>query len=710
MAVLSETVKAYTAGTHNLLPDEIIPKDAASASLNWLTRDGHIELIYGRTTIGGSGAAGKNYGEHTGYKTDGTAVRFRKVQGSIQYLNGSTWTDVITGLTVDADYVFSNYQSLAGAFVYIFGRDGIYKIVTANPTDHISLYDETKNFKGFAFIDKARTILWGREEDPTGLYGSYIDAQDSTNYFTLLAEDVGTGDSSTEAFGGTLAFKPNRPTRTAFGVEVYAPIAAGVNITDISQQPGALVTTAGHSFVAGDKVYFTGVGGMTELNDTIQEVLSVVSATEFRIVADTTSYTTFTAGGTVAEAEQFIDDFVGGLESNLGGTGTINYATGVFSVTFNTAPHTGEDVFASYQYEDSNIKGVTDFTKSATRLAGQGFVVRQDLNGTAIKIVITLDGSYFSIKQDSCYRFELDSTDLAPFNEIFRTDIGVQSLRSATGTGQGIIFMNTSNPSKPRVQLLQRNPLGDNFDVKQLFAHFRFEDFEYDDCLMDTWDEFIIISCKFDSDENNRLLLCKIKDDTVDTTYYGIRTTTKLNGMLYGGDPVSQTTYELFSGFDDNGIAIENFWESNGETYGNDVLKKTKRLRYKGRIDPGQSIRVDVAYDDGDFQQVGTILGTGGYVDYGTSYAIGTAAIGFDTIGGGDMTNIYRFYMEMKLHASKFRKRKIRFTALGMGYCSIEQVVDFDIWTYQDRIPVRYREKQNVDINGSPNDEANPDY
>jgi hypothetical protein len=36
--------------------------------------------------------------------------------------------------------------------------------------------------------------------------------------------------------------------------------------------------------------------------------------------------------------------------------------------------------------------------------------------------------------------------------------------------------------------------------------------------------------------------------------------------------------------------------------------------------------------------------------------------------------------------------------------------VDFDIWTYQDRIPVRYREKQNVDINGSPNDEANPDY
>ena len=131
--IQKQAIKALTSGVHNLLPDESIPQDAASDSSNWLSKDGHIELIYGRKLIGSDGGAGKNYGEHTAFRADGTAVRFRKVGTKIQYLNGTTWTDVITGLTEEADYTFSNYASLAGAFVYIFGVDGIYKIATANP-------------------------------------------------------------------------------------------------------------------------------------------------------------------------------------------------------------------------------------------------------------------------------------------------------------------------------------------------------------------------------------------------------------------------------------------------------------------------------------------------------------------------------------------------------------------------------------------------
>lgn len=621
MSIQQQTIKAFVSGTHNLLPNEIIPKDAACASGNWITRDGHIELAYGRQAQGAEGAAGKNYGEWTGYRADGTAVRFRKVQSKIQTLVGSTWTDVITGLTIAADYVFTNYASLAGSFVYIFGIDGIYKIACANPTSYTSLYDASKNFKGFGLIDKARTILWGRAEDPTGLYGSWIDAQNGTVYTTVTGE-------ATTSLTGTLAFKAGGAARTCFGVTIT----------------------------------LTGTG------------------------------------------EVYTDNYNGVLTGSLGGTGTINYTTGAYTLS-NAGIGT-----ADYQWENSNVKGVTDFTKSATRLAGEGFVVRQDNGGDKIYTVIPLAGSYFSLKARSAYQFTLDSTDLAPTNIIFRNDIGVSSLRSGVGTGTGIVFMNTANPSKPSLQILTQNVLGDNFDVNPLFPHFAFENYQYDDVMVDFWDKFVLVGCKLDSDENNKLLLCNMQGKAVDETSYGIRTSTKANGFLYGGDPVSQTTYELFTGFDDMGIALANNWDSKGETWNSDVLKRVKKKRFKGKIDASQSIAVYESRDDGDFTLIGTILGSGDYVDYGSSFAIGTSFIGQDTVGGGDTVNVYSFFMEIKVHSPKFRKRVIRFVALGIGFCSIEQMTDFDIWTYQEKIPARYRSKQNVALDGAPVDMANPDY
>lgn len=618
MSVTEQTVKAFVSGVHNLLPDEIIPKDAASASSGWVTKDGHIELMYGRQTIGGSGLVGKNYMEWTAYKADGTAVRFRKVNGTIQTLVGSVWTDVITGLTVAADYVASNYQSLAGAFVYFFGIDGIYKVATANPTNFATLYDSARNFKGYAFIDKARSILWGRHEDPTGLYGSWIDGQDGDVYTTVSGE-------ATTTLAGTLAFKAGGAKRTCFGVQI-----------------------------------------------------------------------TITAGG-----EVYTDNFNGVLTGSLGGTGTINYMTGAYTLS-NSGVGT-----ATYQWEDSNQKGVTDFTKSATRVAGEGFVIRQDAGGRAIKVVLPLNGSYFSIKDDMCYRFELDSTDLAPINEIYRTDIGVKTLRSAVATGKGIMFMNTANESKPKVQIIQQNITGDNFDTIDLFAHFDFRTYEYDDALLDSWDEYLIIGCKEDNNENNVLLLGNIRNNTVDPTPYGIRTSTKVDGVLYGGDPVSMSTYELFTGFDDNGFAITNGWESNGELFGADVLKKIKKERYKGKIDPNQRVGVYISLDNGDYAKIGTIRGDGTYVDYGVSYAMGTTFVGSSPVGGGSGSSVYAFMLQLKIKTAKFRKRKIKFIAEAIGYVSIEAMTDFDIWTYQDKLPARYRSKQNVSLDGDV-DQPNP--
>jgi hypothetical protein len=179
------------------------------------------------------------------------------------------------------------------------------------------MYEAAKNFKGYGLIDKGRTILWGRAEDPTGLYGSRIDAQSGTVYTTVAGE-------VTVSLGGTLAFKAGGARRTCFGI----------------------LMTIG--------------------------------------------------------AQTFTDNFNGILTGSGGATGTINYMTGAYTVTL-----AGIGT-VSYQWEDSNALGVTDFTRSATRLASEGFVFRQDAGGDAIKTVIVSDGSYFSIKANSVYTLTLN--------------------------------------------------------------------------------------------------------------------------------------------------------------------------------------------------------------------------------------------------------------------------------------------------------------
>ena len=314
------------------------------------------------------------------------------------------------------------------------------------------------------------------------------------------------------------------------------------------------------------------------------------------------------------------------------------------------------------------------------------------------------------MKQNSVYQFTLDILDLNPTNLLIRTDTGVGTLRSGVGTSRGVVFMNIANPSKPQLNILKRNPVGDNFDMEPLFAHFKFENYQYTDVMVDTWDKFVIVACKDGTDENNVLLMCDMHENTVDVAPYGARTSTKDDGLLFVGDPLSKTTYELFSGFDDMGVIVPNFWISAGDLYDTNVLKKTKKLRFRGRISPNQSIKVSVELDSGNFQEVGTILGSGDYVDYDSSYAIGTTFIGQDTIGGGSEEQVYEFTMQIKVRLGKFRKRRIKFEALGFGFCAIQAITDFDIWTYQDKLPPKYRTKQNVSLDGQTTDEDTPTY
>jgi hypothetical protein len=136
-------IKKFASGVHNREDNEDTPKDSAKGSLNWMTIDGHIELARGKVTVGAEGPAGACPAIHVGYKANGTGILWRKVATAIQYLNVTTWVDVVTGLNPNDIYVFTNYSSLTGAWTFAGGPGGLFKFANANPTSYIQLYTTT---------------------------------------------------------------------------------------------------------------------------------------------------------------------------------------------------------------------------------------------------------------------------------------------------------------------------------------------------------------------------------------------------------------------------------------------------------------------------------------------------------------------------------------------------------------------------------------
>lgn len=630
MAMQEFKTDGYISGTQNKLPSEKIAQDASSDSLGWYTEDGAILLSPGRAYIGSDGSQGGVPSLFFAPKKDGTKVLFRKTNTKIQYWNGSTWIDVITGLTAGSMYFFASYISLAGAYLYCFGPDGLYKIATANPTSYKDMYDEAKNYKGYAIINQQRTLLWNRSSgnvDKMGIYLSKIDPQ-GTNYTTVTNEVVLTGDGSTKTFSGTLTQATGK--RFVFGCTL--------SMSDAS---------------------ITGT-----------------------------------------------DNYVGVI-SGTGVTGTINYATGAWTLTFTTAPANAVTGRISYQYEDSNTGGVTDFTFSSPRQAAEGDIISQEYLGEPIQNVLVFEGKYYSLKTTSVYELDLTNNDTNATNLVYRVDIGIPSPRAAVSTGKGMVFMNTANPNRPMLTILQRNQIGNALEPVNLTPLFKWEDYVFDECVVDTYGENIIISAKTkDADNNDIMFLVNTQQKySVDIIPYGAAVFAKDSGILYAGDPFSDTVESLFTGFDDLGQIVPNYWIGKDENYKLENLKHTRYLRFKGKIDPQQVIGVYMSYDDGDFTQVGTIRGDAGYVDVTDPQVIGGNELGGETIGGGNMTTVYPFYMQMRLRTPKFRTRKIKLIATGIGYVSIEAQTDFDILVFEQKIPRRFRQKEHVSLDGTQTDQ-----
>lgn len=644
--MITKTRKNFKYGLIDTIEDVSIPPEAASRTLGWLTLGDRIELVRGRHLLGTEiPGVGRVSGLQVGYTPDGTQVLFKTFGKKAFYYDSVSADFIEIGLDLlgagavtaadpyGEDISSTSYNSLAGAQVWLSSpNSSLFKIMVANPGSAKDQYDASKNFKGYIKAKGGRMLLWNRGktgagsvEDKTGLYGSYIDKDEVSDYTNVAGEAIGAGGSTN--YSGTL----------------------------------------------------------------------------FAITGKRTSFAVSMTDGT----EVFTDDKNGRLIGSLGGTGTINYTTGAYSIAFATVA--AGPVTAGYYWEDSTANGLADFTKDVPRTAGQGFVLRQDDGGGSLMNVLAYNAAYYCLHSLKTWLFTLSADDLTANNNIYREKVGTPNFRAPIETGKGVYYIDDTDEAQPRVRLLTLDsnlaqvvpvPISNNIDLG---------DYRFDRSAGVEYGDYLLFACRtFNSEVNNRILALHKIWGSWDILPYYASCFAIVNGVLICGDSLSNNSYELFSGVDDDESTIENYFEGAADGLELDGMKKGKRVVLEGNIGPNQAYRAYVAIDNSAFVEVGAgpvsdmfpegepaIYGQGSYVDRGQRVSVGPQTLGRGEIGGGssfkDGIEAYHYKREFKIDQERFERIKLKFVAVGLGYASVSLAEWRDIRRKNLKIPNRYR-------------------
>lgn len=450
-----------------------LPSGTAVSSMNWITGTSqnsegkvygdHIELRRGFALLGQTRQTGNGHisGMGVGILESGVEVPFYTFNNFLYYYNAAindtaNTTLVLPVQSINDDFAVNNYNNLAGAMIYVSSKNsGVFKIPVANPTSPITL---SVPIQGYFKIDQNRTFMWNtfspsaNVKDTTDVAISYVDKTQVSQYNQGATKTQGTGDGTTKTFSNTVAMVGGN---TIFGLTVAGVIATPVSITGITLGSPTTITAPAHGLTQGQEITLYGIVGTTQLNNVITVVGSVVDANTITVPIDSTSYTPYSSGGDVGLVELFSDNYDGTMTSNLGGSGTVNYATGAYSVTFTTAPVNGTPIDLQYYREDSTSQGIFDFTFSAPRTNGQGSIFTQFNGSGALMAVWPIADVEYCFHFLSVFQLQLTSDDTQANNLLYRQNIGVPYWRSAWPTGEGIIYLDIFNNVNPRINVLE---------------------------------------------------------------------------------------------------------------------------------------------------------------------------------------------------------------------------------------------------------------
>lgn len=675
------------------------------------------------------------------------------------------------------DIAMTSYENLAGSFVYMSSaHSSIYKASVANPasvsnqaTDASLATNEVSEVSdyhfGFIKINRGRMFGMNRNghnqnsQDITGLYLSHIDRQSVTDYKNVMYFNPPTPFPTQSTTGGTIApgtyyfvvtmYGPDG-SETTMGPEVTVVVPVGTSTNQItftfpnvsgatqynfygSTSSGVYTdpSFAGTVYAApegsGDNIFTLNSVNFTAgqpPSSTTQQFISLLgtgngsqtvfsgnfpqSLTQTLQSPNTIFYVAITDG-----IEYFRDNRSGILVGSEGGTGTIDYVTGAFSVTFHTAPPNGQLITGSAYFEDATREGVADFVPNPSDTSNASAqVFRQDDGGGKAQAVFPFNGVEYALHILRSWQFTVTAgQNVTVFdNQPYFEQIGIPSPRAAFPTGDGLLFLNNAKPKQPTVSLLTIPPGSTNLTVVpiSLSDQLDLSGYGFESCIVFRAGDYDIVECRdstngIEDTYNSVTFIRNVYSGKWDRLNYTFSCITEFNGGIISGDALSVNLFELFSGFDDDGEVIENYYKTSFQNLDIDGLKKVGYIHAVGLIQRGQKLEVWYSLDNGDYAYLYTINGDGPYVSTTDIVAIGTKMIGQNVIGGGTGNNVEntvfagRYELDIPVHTDLFEYISIMVKAIDVGYVSVDRLGYKDI-RFKRRRLLKY---EDLEINKS---------
>lgn len=674
-----------------------LPLGTSPDQNNWITGSlqDNIQLRRGQALLGQTRRIGGHAsGIGVGYIAN-NQVAYYTANNSLYYYNPSpsvldtqeVGTNLLAGAN-DEDVWFAPYQNFAGFFMY-FGsaHTSIFKIPLANPTTVVN--QTPLQWFANATIDQGR--MFGAQKynsfgspDLNNLYISGADKAAASLYTPTINESEGTGDGVTKNFSGILSglAAPN----TAFAVIIAGATNAGQTVTGITESGGlvtvAIANTAG--YVVGGYVMLQNViSSGSPVNGNVGVITSIVASTSvtFSPYAPVASVS-YGSAGTLYTVEVFQDNQQGTLTSNLGGTGTINYGSGAFNVTFNTAPTNSVSVIGNYYTENATSGGILDFTFNlASPSLGQGYLLLQGATGPLLASS-GFQGIEYCFHLYRTWNVSLPTAS-GQYSDItnlqYWSHVGIPYARAQYATGDGVLLLDDTNPSEPKYSVLEIPAGSTNLTVVPTWISkdLDLSMFDHTKSVVFRWGEYNVLACQplvngSPSGFNTVFLVQDIETGLWNQLDYSVTCLAEFQGALLSGDSLSPNAFVLFSGMDDDQNIIDNFWDSSLTDLGLQGQKKVRYFYVQGLVQRPQAIAVRYAINNGQFVTAFTILGTGSYVNSSAPVGVGSNTLGSTTIGSGSITAL-PFEIEFPVMTDYFEYIQIQFQALGIGWAQINK-------------------------------------
>lgn len=618
------------AGLKTRWEDESIKAGYASRSNNWVTRADHIELRRGQELLGTSiEGAGNISGLSVGQRFDGEEVIIETYDRKVKYYD-----------EVTEDWIEAGSDTLPAS---ASGEDIA-----------ISVYH---SLAGAMF---------------------YLSSKNSSIYKLPVANPDSIVDQVSTDHRGKIRIK-----QSGMWLWDRKDVSGGFDTTGLYRSKLDKDELSDYTAITAEASF---TGAVDSANKTYTKTLAFKAGGAKR----TCMYVSVSAT-TGAGTETFRDTRNGTLVSNFGGTGTINYATGAVSVTFFNAPTSGS-VTSDYYWEDSTSGGIVDFAYSATRTAGQGITLRQDEGGADFQNLFSIGSTEYCFHGFKTWALTISSDDLDANNLIYRAKVGIPYWRAGYETGDGIFYVDATDPSSPAIRLLYLGGLNSQVLPKSISDDLDLSGYNFDTACLFEWGNFICVSCRtLNGSANDTVFMYDRLEKTWDQHDLRVSVFDKYNGGLIGGDSASRNTFKLFSGLTDEDSEIPNEWVSNKDRLGVEGSKIFNIFKVKGLIDPDQEYDIEFSYDNGAFVNVGHIAGQADYVDRSTHVSIGSHTEGSSEIGGGGAgIEASPYEYEFRVNTPRFEALRVRFIATKVGYVSVSEYAMKDIRYKGRRISSQY--------------------